>query len=353
MTLSPQRDAADKLNASRRHAAALRLYKGSLESAETGLLYTCINGCHAAVAISDKDSVKKFIKLAIQMKNQDVAYFEKNIRLLLAEAQKLLPSDDFEMLTELLGAKKICVNHSSRFVFILGFPRCGTTTLAHTLLNTKNYIESLSPEGITSNLNEGEYSSSIDSWLNSFFHFPGDNGKIFLDKSTHHLLNRTYFEYLINNFPSADYIISLRSPVARSISAYRFACDQGTTQSLEFCVQKEINLLKDFSLFNVFNSHQTFIKYVNELASIGIYMPILYPSIVMNNLNWFHDISKLSNIILYNIENRAHHSVSADPYLLNTLSNLFIRSNSSKHILENNVYDNIILPEFFDLDYWT
>lgn len=352
MSLSPQRNIADELLASRQYEAALKHYKGSLEEVETDLVYTCINGCHAAFVLGDKYSFKKFIRLAIELKKQDIAYFEKKIKLLLAYAQRLLPLEDFELLTELLGAKKIDVDYFSRFVFILGFPRCGTTSLADTLLDSKKYIESLSPEGITSNLYIGNYSTSVDLWLNSFFLFPGDNGKVILDKSTHHLLNRAYFDYLVNYFPSSDYIISVRSPVERSISSYRFALDQGTRHSLEFCIQRELSLLKDLSLFNVFNNPEIFINYLDELNRMGIFMPIIYPSIIMNNLNNFHDVSRLNNLILYNIDTKSCHSVSADPYLINTLSNLSIKSNSAVKNLEISAGNNIIPPEVFDLNYW-
>lgn len=343
---SPLRTTADGLFAAKNFEMALEKYLESAASNEANLVYTYINGAYAAISLGKFEILTKFIFAAIDCKKQDTVYFYKKIGEIIFRALQFNINIDINRVREMLGATQFYISESTNFVFILGFPRCGTTSISSTLITSGKYIESICQEPLTISLEITDFNSSIDLWKKSIWQFPGMNGDIVVEKSTHHLLCKHYYENLFFYFPHAEFIVAVRDPLGRALSAYRFNVMQGSTLHFDAAIELEKSLIQSLGgVYAIFDSQNLFLSFLNKLASAGIYLPIIYPSVVMANINSLIDKIYVDQLTFIDV--RTNNIFGREPSLIssNLLSGLSKVLNPSSSI-------DIDIPEYFTDEYF-
>lgn len=287
---APFRTLGDNAFQRRDIGTAIQMYRQSVDSEEEGMLYTYINLAAAlckADAISPAEITSLLIK-ALACRDFDEKYFTSSIKELCFELIILGAYEESSAILTLSGLRKKIPVAESHFIFIPGFPRCGTTTVAKALESSGEAIGSISPEPhnrlMGLGLTEGEERKIVG---NSFWAPANTESRdqVFIEKSTHWLLNIFYTRKMLSFSENASFIVCKRSPVDRAVSAYNYSRDKGMPLSLEDAIKKDSQLIKALGRINtLFNDKKAFECYLTNLGKEGIPLPILYPSSIMTKI---------------------------------------------------------------------
>lgn len=114
----------------------------------------------------------------------------------------------------------VSVDDFDRFVFIVGAPRCGTTTLAHFLKNHPaiNFPSVKEPHFFAQNdlrgLSDRELRARVENdYLRRFFR-PGGNRRIGAEASVTYLYTPEQLEPILRLWPNSRFVVALRNPLA-------------------------------------------------------------------------------------------------------------------------------------------
>lgn len=114
-----------------------------------------------------------------------------------------------------------------RFVFVVGAPRCGTTTLSHFLKASPSVSSPVVKEphffalNDLRSLEDNELAERVESeYLRRFFG-PGGDHRIGLDASVTYLYTPEQLEPILRLWPQSRFVVSLRSPLTMLPSLHR------------------------------------------------------------------------------------------------------------------------------------
>lgn len=290
------RSAADLAFGEANFPLAMKLYRDSIAANENDLIYSFLhlaNVCSVEGGISRADEIRDALVSAISYKTQDLAYFHKIFPELAFRVGVYFGVNVLGDLLNSAGMSQLDFDSGSGCLCIAGFPRCGTTSLGQALVHAGIAIEPIIHEPYTEALGILETGEAMNLFRNSFWSWPGATGEIgspkwFIDKSTHWLLA----EEFVGNLFSAEYkktlvLVAVRGPVQRSLSAYFFnRMQHGCLSSLSDVVAIESCLIRELGGYKaIFSSAGLFLEFVLLLSGKGIRVPILYPSIIMQQMD--------------------------------------------------------------------
>lgn len=176
--------------------------------------------------------------------------------------------DYFSKITNKKNPKKINKNYNSDPVFLIGFPRSGTTLL-DTILRTHNLIEVIEEKPIVDRLlreiekNTGNSFSNLEEIdelgiknLKDFYNSERENyikfdeEKIYVDKFP---LNIVYLAEINKIFPDAKYILALRNPRDSVLSCFMQSFTPNDAMSNMLSINDASNLYdKTMELFKIY-----------------------------------------------------------------------------------------------------
>lgn len=279
---------------------AIDHYRESLKKNEPGRIYTIANLAYALknIGIAECESICEIICDGISQKDSvGYAYFENTMRMICFWLITQDKGQHARALLEVAGYEKVEPSSTSSFILVPGFPRCGTTAIVRAFAEEPATVEPLSPEPYTEligiNTNYDSYLKQCE-WLKPKIYWScrsvqhnNTNSRIFIDKSSHWLLNAQFSSALIELFPTSSIIISERSSFERAFSAYKFGLDQkdGSKQlSFREAVRKEIELMQNVGGPRlIYEEIGAFTSFIDKLMASNLSLPIVYPSFIMAN----------------------------------------------------------------------
>ena len=267
--------------------AAMDFYKESIVAQEEKLLYSFVNLANLLTLIPEAkpDEIIELLIKALDCRDTDISYFRSSAKRLCFYLFMHGLEEESSAILTLAGFRKIVIREDSHFFYIPGFPRCGTTTIAATLVNGGLACDSLSQEPYTQLLGRNKgIEEEMKIVRNSYWSSTPlmQNETVFIDKSTHWLLNKAYSERLASISKNATILICTRKPAERALSAYKYGRDIGMVLSLKEAIDQEMRLVQDLGgISAIYGNKETFDHYLDMLGRIGIKLPILYPSLVM------------------------------------------------------------------------
>jgi hypothetical protein len=307
---APLRQKADNAFQSGDLDFAIQAYRESIAAREDGLLYTYLNLACALICLSDAsqdESISLLIK-SLACRSQDECYFSANIKSLCFRLFVLNREEEAEAVLTLAGLRKVVPQEGSQFLFVPGFPRCGTTTIATILAESGIAVDSISPEPYTyliaSSKTYQEQKRIVHSsyWGKSV---PGPSKIYFVEKSTHWLLSRFHTEMLMSLAENPLVLICTRNPVNRSFSAFKFGCDIGMNLSLENALEAEARSIQELGgVKAIYSSGETFSGYLTMLEEKGVKLPIIYPSLIMKHFSDFAPAELLKRATFFNVDTK-------------------------------------------------
>ncbi len=123
---------------------------------------------------------------------------------------------------------------------IIGFMKCGTTSLYHYLVQHPQVLPASQKE-IMFFSNDKLFRLGVDWYKSNFPPIPDDSGYITGEASTLYVMSELYAKRVWESIPDTKLIVLLRNPVARSVSHYYFNQKTlGRNKSLEQIVNAEI-----------------------------------------------------------------------------------------------------------------
>lgn len=333
---------------------AIDHYRESLKRNEPGRIYTIANLAYALrnIGVAECESICEAICEGISLRDSfGYAYFENTMRMICFWLVTQEKGQYARALLEIAGYEQVEPSSTSSFILVPGFPRCGTTAIARAFSEEPATVEPLSPEPYTESIEiNPNYDSYIKQceWLKPKIYWSRrsvqhNNAKprIFIDKSTHWLLNAQFSCALIELFPISSIIISERSSFERAYSAYKFGLDQtpGSKQlSFREAVREEIELMKDAGGPRViYEEIGAFAIFMDKLAASGISLPIVYPSFIMANYRLIGPSLITKNAVYVNIESKSISGLRNPQDASFAISRIVTRVNSAKFdILHDN-----------------
>lgn len=151
-------------------------------------------------------------------------------------------------------------------LFILGFPKCGTSSLHSTLISHPSIGEGQKKEPHTYAF-EDRYYNRLD-YFNKHIDQLSDK-KYFLDSSTTYIVNPKAIQLINNDVSNAKFIIVLRDPIDRVVSHFNWLVSLGQVEhSFVNEIERDIMYLfdpiksengryKNYILFSLYSNHLT------------------------------------------------------------------------------------------------
>lgn len=303
------REIADQNFSNSNHSAALSGYCYSIKEGEEGIIYSYLNGAMLACAMDRFLLAAKWLKTAEKIKENDPIYYKQCEKRILNKLRESIRRDLYEYLIKIFSYKKRDVAYSDFECMVLGFPRCGTTSVADAIAQDMNLRSGLVEESLD-NINLSSKREKLWSHFLESFHYidsidgnESENTK-FIDKSTCISLSKELMLDLNERFPNAAIFICKRDGFDRSISAYK-RCENSGNWDFLSCVKKEILLIKQFGgITKIFNSLAVLRDFNNSMAALSLSYPIVYPTMVMENYAaLMHDVDT-DNLTFFNIDTK-------------------------------------------------
>jgi len=330
---SPLRNVADYFFSQKKYKSAMECYKRSINDKEDGLVYSYINGAFAAYLLKDFNILSEYIMESVIYYKQDSLYFRKRMGDLIYKSLLIGVDIDIERFKSSLGVIRLDIEENTKYLFIMGFPRCGTTSIADNLLKTGEYIDSISPEPLTDALSMENYEDAIKIWQKTIWKWPGENGDVVIEKSTHHLLCDYYLNTIMECFPNQQYIVAIRDPYERAISAFQFSLMQGGVADFNDSINKEIKIIASLGgVKKIYFSREKFLSLLGLLYESSIFLPIVYTSVVMVNFHLLCPPDILNQLSFVNLEEKKINGKSLGLKLNNFLSSMSQISNRSEPV---------------------
>ncbi len=284
---APCRTQADNAFAAGDHETALEKYSQSLDNREPGRMYTLLNMAnlyklHGQWHLALDNALKAKHVIC------DFDYFETVVSQILNQLIAVNQIGLLRFFVDNLGLSKNIVCPDDIRIFILGFPRCGTSSLANYLLGALDLIsgpglQTEHLQGIDVTLPPSFLSSKL---LQAFSYEHNFCKKAtcagYLDKSTGFSLNKKLLSVLINYFPNSRLMLCVREGYSRSVSAYRM-CTNYQGLSFSEAVDQEIAVINRFGgVASIFNDARIFAEMCLDMQALYLNHQIVYPTLVMD-----------------------------------------------------------------------
>ncbi len=268
---------------------ALSLYQSSVKSKEPGRIYTFLNGANCASSLNEQGIAEDWLLETIHHKFEDEEFFDANFPDALGRLLSLKePDEALEYLSKIGLPLPVDLSLNLR-VIIIGFPRCGTTTISSHVAGLEDLQNGLSLENFPNlsgrSLNLKSLFKSYEINLLAGIRVRNGNTAIrnLVDKSTILCLSKELLSELTDRYVDAEVYAMIRDPFDRSISAFK-RCKARHTKSLSECVENEVSTIKSLGgARSIFESVSQLVNYLESCSGYGIDYPILYPSILMKN----------------------------------------------------------------------
>ncbi len=310
---APLRTDADLAFQRGNYRLAIDLYRKSVAHKEDGLLYTFLhlaNVCSTEGGISRAGEVRDALVEAISYKAQDLEYFHKLFPALAFRIGVFCGVQALKDVLKQAGMEQLDYCKGAGCVYIAGFPRCGTTSLGLALVNAGIAVEPIIQEPFTDAFGVLEICDAVELFKNSFWEWTASAGsssqsKLFVDKSTHWLLSQGLVDDLFSFAPrNSCFIVAVRDSIQRSLSAYSYnRIITGSTASLSESIMRESFLIRELGGYRkIFCDTQMYLEFTKLLANSNIRCSILYPSIVMHQMNDLFSLAHRSSMSLIDLE---------------------------------------------------
>ena len=277
---------ADENFASLNYSAAMKYYLESIRLGEPHVAYSYLNGANLAAELNNIDLAAEWIKLAYLESDLDQKYAATVFGQVLSKIC-IRNRSVFQDLAEQIGYVRTPVDYGDFFCLVLGFPRCGTTAITSSLKKQYGLEGGLTAESF---LSIEDMVTPEDLWRRLFLlrsYSPPSNfaGRPkLIEKSTLFCLSREILIDIKNKFPHSKIVLCVREPFERSVSAY-LSCANHLKYSFEDAVRIEIEIIRAIGGVGLIYSQMLYLsRYIDGMAASGLNHPIVYPTVLMMNL---------------------------------------------------------------------
>lgn len=274
---------------------AVTQYLASVQCRESGLLYSLVNGCLAALASGDVRLAQKWFEMANARRNEDASFFENNGTVALKNLLDCLSLDDTIRYLTTLGVNPEAGRKANLEHLVLGFPRCGTTSFTSALqrifsaqlgLVYENFprltgleVKASTEKLLVEKLERYDLYLRIGVLVRTRPTVPST----IIDKSTSLCCSKELMASVITKYPKVHLYITQRDPFERSISAYQ-KCGPKLQLSLADSIHLEVDAIDDCGgIRKIFSHLENYVRYLEVLLGSGIDYPIVYPSVLMTS----------------------------------------------------------------------
>jgi len=285
---SPHRFRADYLfNIDR--SMALHHYSQSVQSKEPGKIYTFLNGANCAPSLGQLELAGTWLAEGINCRYEDSDYFGEVFPHALWRFLSFKEPNEALAYLAQIGFSSPNQSTIDLRRIVIGFPRCGTTTVASLFQEDSALQNGLTFENFPSLLGRSlEMDSLFKSYeisllFGSVIRQDGNQSNKFVDKSTILCLSKQLISELIMRYPEAEIYAVERDPFDRSISAFKRSQARFTSTLWE-CVQKELEVIESLGgVRSIFESINLLAQYLRGCLDFRIDYPLIYPSLLMKH----------------------------------------------------------------------
>ena len=201
----------------------------------------------------------------------DALSLQGNIREAMAYNQKLTRKNNSASNSEFINKHWGISNLNMPNFLIIGFAKCGTTSLYDYMIKHPRILEAGRKE-INFFNNEKLFKLGIDWYKSNFPSIPNETGYITGEATPTYILNSVGMERIRNLCPNIKLIVILRNPVDRAISQHHFSIKRGGQyRSLEPAIISGITKIQ-----NITNLREKIEQHYGYIPNAGILSASLY-----------------------------------------------------------------------------
>lgn len=285
---SPNRFRADAQFVSRPRES-LQFYAESIRTREPGRIYTFVNGANAALLQGDEKLAGDWLAQAINYRDEDEEFFGVGFSNALWRLLSLKNPHEAHKYLSRIGLPVPNQIELDLHLIVVGFPRCGTTSISTLVAEADELKTGLTLENFPPiTRQEVDMDSLFESYeLNLFLGevIRQDNSpsQKMADKSTIFCLSKQLLAELSERYPNAKIYASTRDPFDRGISAYKRSQARFSSALCE-CVEKETEIIRSLGgVRAIFESVENLSSFLRACLGFGLDYPIVYPSALMKN----------------------------------------------------------------------